>query len=98
MIGSGQPSFFWTRQSIVTSAPNSSGVYVLFTPQAWIYVGESGDVQARLLQHLNGDNPCITRNAPTGFQFEVVAGQSQRVARQDQLILAFGPACNQRLG
>lgn len=96
-IGHNLPSFSWNHASIVANAPHSSGVYAIFNPQKWIYVGESGDLQARLLEHFNGDNACITRNVPMGFQFEVVAA-NQRVARQNQLILALSPVCNQRLG
>ena len=97
MIGTGQPAFPWTRESIVSNAPSASGVYAIFNPQAWIYVGESGDIRARLLQHFDGDNPCITRMHPGGFQFELCPA-AQRVARQNQLILALTPACNQKLG
>lgn len=96
-IGSGLPGFAWSHASIVANAPHASGVYCIYNQQQWIYVGESGDLQARLLEHFNGDNACITRNAPTGFQFELVAA-NQRVARQNQLIVALKPICNQRLG
>jgi excinuclease UvrABC nuclease subunit len=96
-IGKDHPWFPDNYASIVANAPAQSGVYALFKPGVWIYVGESGDIRARLLQHLNGDNPCITQNAPTGFQFELVAA-NQRVARQNQLILALKPICNQKLG
>jgi len=96
-IGPNMPWFQYNYASIVANAPNLSGVYALFTPQAWIYIGESGDIQTRLLQHLNGDNPCITRNAPTGSQFELVP-PAQRVARQNQLIATLDPICNRRLG
>jgi len=96
-FGSNEPSFQWTHQSILSYAPTASGVYAISNAQKWIYIGESGDIQARLLEHLNGDNACITRNAPTGFQFEVLS-PSQRLARQDQLIVALVPVpvCNQR--
>jgi hypothetical protein len=96
-IGPGQPGYPWTRASILANAPRASGVYVIYNGQTWIYVGESGDIQARLLQHFNGDNPCITHYVPTGFQFELVAAV-QRVARQDEWIAHLGPACNQRFG
>ena len=96
-IGSGQQGFPYNRISILGNAPSLSGVYVLYTQQQWIYVGESGDIQTRLLQHLNGDNACITRNGPTGFQFELVDA-NQRVARQNQWIAALNPVCNQRMG
>ena len=51
----------------------------------------------RLLEHLNEDT-CSTRNGPTNFQFELVAGKAQRVARQNQLIVNPGSLYNQRLG
>jgi hypothetical protein len=96
-IGPGQGWFPFSRPSILANAPNASGVYALYNPQIWIYLGESGDLQARLLQHLGGDNACITQNGPTGFQFEL-SPAAQRVARQNQLIAALGPICNQRFG
>jgi len=97
-IGPNLPSFPWNHASIASNAPIAAGVYAIFNGQNWIYVGESGDTFTRLLQHWNGDNPCITRNAPTGFQFELVASQPQRKSRQDQLILLLHPVCNQKLG
>ena len=97
-IGSGFQTFAWNYASIVANAPNASGVYAIFNSTNWIYIGESGDIQARLLQHLNGDNSCIIQSLPTGFQFELVPGQTARVARQNQLILALKPICNQKLG
>ena len=97
MIGSGQPSNSFTRSTILANAPASSGVYALFTSQTWIYVGETGDIRARLIQHLDGDNSCISRLNPTGFQYELSLSH-QRVARQDALIVGLKPECNQRLG
>ncbi len=96
-IGQNLPWFYWNYASIIANAPHASGVYAIFNRQNWIYFGESGDIQARLLQHLNGDNQCITQNAPTGFQFELWAA-NQRVARQNQLIANPGSLCNQVFG
>src|SRR5258708_3103854 len=93
----GPGGFVWTRESILANAPRASGVYVIYNRQTWIYIGESGDIQARLLQHYGGDNACITRHAPTGFDFELAVA-AQRVARQDYWIGQLGPACNQRFG
>lgn len=97
MIGSGQSGYTFDSGSITSFAPAQSGVYAIYNQQSWIYVGEGQDIKARLLAHFRGDNACITRWAPTAFQFEAV-GADQRVARQDALILALKPACNQRLG
>jgi len=74
-------------------------VYGLFKGNVWIYFGESGDVRARLLDHLaNETNACITRSAPTHFAYELVPGELARKARQNGLILEYNPPCNQRLG
>ena len=97
MIGPGQFSFLYNRVSILANAPAASGVYALYNPQSWIYVGEGKDIRARLLDHLNGDSACLTQVNPTGFQFELCPAD-RRVARQDELIVALSPACNQRLG
>ena len=52
------------RDNITALSPDQIGVYGLFRVNQWVYVGR-GDIRQRLLDHLNGDNPCITRNAPT---------------------------------
>lgn len=97
MIGENYKWYRYNRASIIANAPQVSGVYAIFHGREWTYVGEGEDIRVRLLAHLNGDNRCITNSAPTGFQFEQWPA-SQRVARQDQLILALNPACNRRLG
>ncbi len=100
-INPGGQGLSYNRQTISASVPARSGVYALCNAQQWIYVGETGDIQARLIQHLNGDNACITRSAPTVFQFDLVDA-NQRVAVQDRWIAQLGtmtPAgCNQRFG
>jgi hypothetical protein len=95
-IGPGLQGFVWSRESILANAPEQSGTYAIYN-QAWIYFGEGESIRARLLAHWNGDNPCITRNQPTGFVFEILPAR-QRVTRQDALIVQFAPLCNQRLG
>ena len=74
--------------------PNQYGVYGLFKTGNCIYVGK-GDIRSRLLDHLNGDNACITRHAPTHFVAAVTADAD---TRERQLILELGPVCNKRLG
>jgi hypothetical protein len=101
MIAPKTPGFDFNRATITSSAPAKSGVYALCTAAKWIYVGEGKDIQKRLLDHLDGDNPCINRAQPTVFQYELIDA-NQRVARQDVLIAQLGtlaPAgCNQKLG
>jgi len=83
------------RPSIEALSPNQNGVYGLFKTGVWIYVGK-GDIRQRLLDHLNGDNPCINRERPTHWVAEVFnADPSQR---EQQLITELSPLCNQRIG
>jgi hypothetical protein len=97
MAWQGTWGFQYTTISVLANAPKQSGVYVIYSLCGNIYVGESGDIRTRLLQHLKEDNGCITRCGATLFAYELVPEQS-RVARQDVLILELQPACNQKLG
>lgn len=84
----------------LTRAPTASGVYGIFNRDRWIYIGETGDIAARLSEHFAGasnSNPDIIKHKPTGFTFEL-ASMLHRVQRQDQLILELRPACNKKLG
>lgn len=93
MIGPDEPSFLFNVSSILSNAPSASGVYAICNARMLLYVGESGDIQARLLDHVSGDIACIIRNQPTGFQYEP-APANRRVGRQKQLILQLIPNCN----
>ncbi len=55
---------FFRRPEIEALPQNVMGVYGLFNVAGPVYVGR-GDIRARLLAHLNGDNGCIVQNAPT---------------------------------
>jgi hypothetical protein len=71
------------------------GVYGLFVSQrGWVYVSKE-DIRRRLLDHLNGGNPCITRNNPTHW-VDVVTDNMDAVERA--LILELNPSCNQKVG
>jgi hypothetical protein len=85
----------FNRQNVEALNPNQYGVYGLFKPGKWIYVGK-GDIRQRLLAHLNGDNPCITQDAPTHWVDEVISGDPS--SREKQLILELQPSCNQKVG
>ncbi|MGA3231108.1 MAG: hypothetical protein ABSD51_14280 [Candidatus Binatus sp.] len=93
-----QNVYGFTASGIV-SAPSASGVYGIYNQAAWIYIGESGDIAARLGEHLVGtnSNPDIRKNAPTGFTYELVLA-AQRVQRQDELIRELMPLANKKLG
>jgi len=85
----------FSRQNIEAINPNQFGVYGLFRQGVWIYVGK-GDIRKRLLDHLNGDNPLITKAQPTHWVDEVIVGDPS--AREKQLIVELQPICNQKVG
>jgi hypothetical protein len=89
-----QPGKPFTRPAIENLNPGQYGVYGIYRPNVWIYVG-MGDIRQRLLDHLNGDNPCITANQPTGF---VAAVTTNAVELEKQLIRELNPVCNKRVG
>jgi hypothetical protein len=81
------------RESIELNAPESSGVYGLFSA-LWIYIGEADNIRARLLEHFDGDDldPCIAHHQPTGFAFELIC-PADRGRRQEQLVNELLPIC-----
>lgn len=84
----------FTRANIEAINPNQNGCYGLYRQGVWIYVGK-GDIRARLLDHLNGGNPCITKEKPTHFVDVVTADMDNTEKR---LILELKPICNQKVG
>ena len=54
--------------AIRREAPASSGVYGLSNAREWIYVGETDNIQARLLEHLEETNTFRTEALRTGFR------------------------------
>lgn len=89
-----EPRFF-TRHNVEAINPNQIGVYGLFRQGVWVYIGK-GDIRKRLLDHLTGDNPCITRENPTHWVDEVTNGDPSN--RERQLIAELNPVCNKRVG
>jgi hypothetical protein len=84
--------FLFQRESILRNAPESSGVYGLFSA-FWIYIGAAEDIRARILKHLEGDDPCIVRYRPSGFAFELALPRD-RHHRRMYLMKELQPLCN----
>ena len=83
----------FTSVSVRANAPATSGIYGISNAQEWIFIGETDNIQASLLRDLQqGDSPLLMR-VPTGFVFERCV-PAERRARQDRLILEYGPVCN----
>jgi hypothetical protein len=92
-----RPRLF-TRVNLEAITPRQYGCYGLFKvvngALVCVYIGK-GDIRQRLLDHLNGDNPCVTRNRPTHWM-DVVTNNMDVVEKQ--LIFEHRPICNERVG
>ena len=84
----------FNRTNIESLGAGQMGCYGLYREGVWVYVGR-GDIKARLLDHLNGDNPCITRENPTHWVDEVTDNHK---ARERVLIAELDPVCNKTRG
>lgn len=79
-------------KAVQDKAPAASGVYTIYTPQRWLYVGESDNVRKSLFEHLNEPGACMARLGPLSFSFEVVP-PAGRLDRQQALVAALVPGC-----
>jgi excinuclease UvrABC nuclease subunit len=84
----------YTKADIELLNPSQYGCYGILRNGTVIYVGK-GDIRERMLKHLGGDNPGITRLAPDRWVSEVTTAMDRR---EKELILEFAPICNQRVG
>jgi len=74
-------------------APAGAGVYGLSNAREWIFIGETENIKAALLAHLQATDRAVAEHSPTGFTFEVCSPDA-RFARQDRLIQELEPVCN----
>jgi hypothetical protein len=86
-------TFAFLYQGVEEKAPNASGVYVIYTPAQWVYVGQSDDLQKSLFGHLNEPGTCMGGFGPLSFSFELVPADA-RLARYQALLAELSPACN----
>lgn len=84
----------FTKDAVLAIKPGQNGVYGIYKANSWIYVGK-GDIRDRMLAHINGDNPCITKNGATHWVAEVT---SRMDAREKELIRELDPTCNKKVG
>lgn len=84
----------FTKANVEALNLGQIGCYGLYRENTWIYIGR-GDIRARLLVHLGGDNSCITREKPTTW-VDVVTADDE--AEEKRLITQFDPVCNRRVG
>jgi hypothetical protein len=84
-----------TVNAVRSLAPALSGVYGVSNGREWIYIGETDNIRATLLDHIGQANSEVMCRKPTGFVFEACV-KDRRMTRQDRLILEYEPVCNRR--
>ena len=85
-------TYMYTFEAVREKAPSASGVYTIFTPRRWVFVGESEDIRLSLFRHLNDEHARMTRFGPLSFSFELVS-PAERVARPKALSAELEPEC-----
>lgn len=83
----------YTRADIEWLTPNQYGVYGIYRANVCVYIGR-GDIRSRLLDHLNGDNPRISRENPN-YYVAMVTADAERL--EAQLIAEYDPIANRQL-
>src|SRR5579863_514255 len=83
----------FTAISIGKNAPPASGVYGLADSGGWIYVGETSDIRAELMRHLQNPHAFLREHPPSGFTYEL-STSGQRIDRQNQLVSELEPIGN----
>lgn len=82
-----------TTVSVRANAPAMSGIYGVSNASEWIYIGETDNIQASLLDLLQEIGSALMQEKPTGFVFEI-CDAAGRTARHDRLVFEYKPVCN----
>ena len=93
MAFDGVPTYAFDAEAVRDGAPEESGVYAIFTPTRWVFIGDSDNVRAALFQHLNTPNLCIYKYHPLSFSCEL-ASRSERAGLREALLAELRPACH----
>jgi hypothetical protein len=86
----GDKSYVFTYVG-VHEAPNASGVFTIFSPQRYVYVGESDDIRQSLSQLLNESPAWMDGFGPLSFSFEQ-RPRAERAGCHHSLEAALNPA------
>ena len=86
----GDESYTFTYAG-VHEAPNASGLFRIYSPARWVYIGESDDIRQSLFQLLNDSPSWMDRFGPLSFSFERVP-PAERAGYQRAAVKALHPA------
>jgi hypothetical protein len=93
MAFEGCPRCAFSEAGIAKSPPRASGIYAIYNGNEWIYVAETGDIQARLYEHFCGESDesaSIARHNPAGFTYELCDAK-RRKARKAAIVRELRP-------
>ena len=76
-------------------APATPGVYGVSNAREWIFIGQTHNIQGKLLEHLGDMDGQLQQRRPTGFVFEACDPWVMSL-RQDRLIREYNPVCNRK--
>ena len=93
MAFEGLPAYIFTAQGIREGALEQSGVYAIFTPRQWVFIGDADNVRQALFDLLNIPHECIHSQQPLSFSWEGVS-RSDCESRREALIANLQPRCN----
>ena len=85
---------FYRFPKDIDKAPNSEGVYLLSetaSEKGIVYVGRADDLNQRLSQHPDPENPCLQRKNISYFAYEVTNDSEDR---EQELIDEYNPNCH----
>ncbi|MBU4338995.1 GIY-YIG nuclease family protein [Patescibacteria group bacterium] len=78
----------------ISKAPTFEGVYLLSetaSENGIVYVGRADDLNQRLSQHPDPENPCLQKKDISYFAYEVTNNSENR---EQELIDKYDPVCN----
>lgn len=82
----------FNRKDVMAFPGFKAGVYGIFKDNGALIIGSSGDIKARVMRHVNGDNVDLTASQPNFWAAEPVSGgQAALDARQKQLVDEYKP-------
>lgn len=79
----------FTALTIEREAPAASGVFGISNSERWIFIEETENIRASLMEYLANSSGRST-DLPSGFSFELSPSYS-RTARRDRLIAELDP-------
>jgi hypothetical protein len=79
-----------TRTSVISNAPEESGVYGLCSLGTWLYIGQSSNIRKALVEYVSGQMPHKLESQPKLFALELHPYE-RRIARHKELVAHFQP-------